>query len=228
MSALQIVEDATGVFTSAADSYELCRNVVHSDFLDAQTSGAQLVAIDHKGNLRTIASYGMSYSIPENLSLWDDSPVAKALGSKSHESFTNGESFVTVFPFYKSLAPVGGLILVSAKRIDPLDETTKNILAHLGAFYLDTNGLNVKQSVFRSEGDPEELTERQRQVLNLMAQGQTNAEIARAMLLSESTIRQETVRIYRALGVGSRGEASKKGRALGLIAKTAPPPDNLR
>lgn len=228
MSALQLLEDATGVFTSSSDSYELCRNIVHSDFLSAATSGAQLVAIDHKGNLRTIASYGINYSIPENLSLWDDNPVAKALGSKSHGSFEHGSGFVTVFPFYKSLAPVGGLVLISGKKVAPLDEPTKNILAQLGAFYLDMNGLNVRQAGFKTEGNPEELTERQRQVLGYMAQGQTNAEIARAMLLSESTIRQETVRIYRALGVSSRGEASKKGKALGLIAKTTPPPDSLR
>ena len=122
MSALQLLEDATGVFTSSSDSYELCRNIVHSDFLSAATSGAQLVAIDHKGNLRTIASYGINYSIPENLSLWDDNPVAKALGSKSHGSFEHGSGFVTVFPFYKSLAPVGGLVLISGKKVAPLDD----------------------------------------------------------------------------------------------------------
>lgn len=217
--ALEFLENATGVITSASDSYELCRNVVHGDFLGAGASGSQLVAIDQKGSLRVIAAYGNSYPIAESLSLWDDNPISKALGSKEIVSFAWDSLYITVFPFFKSMAPVGGLVVVSSKKVGKLEDAARNILAQLGAFYLDTNGLNIKQGAVRSEGNPEELTERQRQVLGYMALGQTNAEIARVMLLSESTIRQETVRIYRALGVNSRTEASKKGKALGLIAK---------
>ncbi|BDP99797.1 LuxR C-terminal-related transcriptional regulator [Aquiluna sp. KACHI24] len=219
MLALEFLENATGVITSSSDSYELCRNVVHGDFLGAGASGSQLVAIDQKGSLRVIASYGNSYPIPEGLSLWDDNPISKALGSKEVASFAWENAFITVFPFYKSMAPVGGLVVVSGKKVAKLEDSAKNVLAQLGAFYLDTNGLNIKQGAVRTEGNPEELTDRQRQVLSYMALGQTNAEIARVMLLSESTIRQETVRIYRALGVNSRTEASKKGKALGLIPK---------
>jgi DNA-binding NarL/FixJ family response regulator len=65
----------------------------------------------------------------------------------------------------------------------------------------------------------EDLTERQKTVLKLMTDGFTNAEIARELLLSESSIRQETVRIYKTLGVSSRQGAAKKGKALGLIAR---------
>jgi ATP/maltotriose-dependent transcriptional regulator MalT len=38
-------------------------------------------------------------------------------------------------------------------------------------------------------------------------------------MLSESTIRQETVKIYRSLGVGDRLEAVKKAKVLGLLPK---------
>ena len=37
--------------------------------------------------------------------------------------------------------------------------------------------------------------------MEFMAQGLTNAQIAQELMLSESSIRQETVKIYRALGV---------------------------
>lgn len=222
MSALQFIEDATGVFTSASDTYELCRNIVHSELMGTKTSGAQLISIDQKGQLRSVASYGKSYPVSENLSLWDDNPVSKALGEKRHESFEHDGAFVNVLPFYRSMAPVGGLIIISSEKAKPLEKEALNIFAQLGAFYLDTNGLNIKQGPVKSEGNPEELTDRQREVLSYMSLGQTNAEIARTMLLSESTIRQETVRIYRALGVSSRSEASKKGRALGLIQKQVP------
>jgi DNA-binding NarL/FixJ family response regulator len=41
------------------------------------------------------------------------------------------------------------------------------------------------------------------------------------MILSESSIRQETVKIYRALGVGSRAEASKRAVHLGILRAPA-------
>jgi DNA-binding NarL/FixJ family response regulator len=70
-----------------------------------------------------------------------------------------------------------------------------------------------------STSEPEPLTDRQLEVLELMALGKTNAEIASELILSESSIRQETVRIYRALGVGTRSEAAKRANHLGLLSK---------
>jgi ATP/maltotriose-dependent transcriptional regulator MalT len=46
-------------------------------------------------------------------------------------------------------------------------------------------------------------------------------EIAKELLLSESTIRQETVRIYRILGVGNRQDAVKRGPALGILGNSS-------
>jgi DNA-binding NarL/FixJ family response regulator len=65
----------------------------------------------------------------------------------------------------------------------------------------------------------DELTGRQLQILDFMAEGLTNVEISRKLLLSESTIRQESVRIYRTLETDNRQDAVAKGRAAGLIAK---------
>jgi DNA-binding NarL/FixJ family response regulator len=65
----------------------------------------------------------------------------------------------------------------------------------------------------------DELTGRQLQILDFMADGLTNVEISRKLLLSESTIRQESVRIYRTLETDNRQDAVSKGRAAGLIAK---------
>jgi DNA-binding NarL/FixJ family response regulator len=58
-------------------------------------------------------------------------------------------------------------------------------------------------------------------ILQGLADGKTNAQIAQEMILSESTIRQETVKIFRALGVHGRAEAAKRAIHLGLILKAA-------
>lgn len=62
------------------------------------------------------------------------------------------------------------------------------------------------------------LTARQLRVLSLMADGMTNGQIARVLAFSESTVRQETMAIYRILQVKGRSEAVHYGRANGLIA----------
>ena len=224
MTAMQLLELATQAITSSSDAYELCRNFVHSDIGSLSTTGSQIIAVDQKGDLREIASYGNNQSLGDKVSLWDEHEIAKAIASKEFASFQLGSSEVSVFPFYKDLAPVGALVLTTSRpwTEDLLDDASQRIIAKLGAFYLDTNGLNIRQPAQSNMGNPNDLTARQIEVLGLMSLGQTNAEISRAMMLSESTIRQETVRIYRSLGVSSRSEASKKAKALGLIGRTGP------
>ncbi|MEY2965071.1 MAG: hypothetical protein RLZZ228_884 [Actinomycetota bacterium] len=62
-----------------------------------------------------------------------------------------------------------------------------------------------------------DLTSRQLRVLSLMAKGMTNGQIARVLAFSESTVRQETMAIYRILQVKGRAEAVDFGRTHGLI-----------
>lgn len=65
-----------------------------------------------------------------------------------------------------------------------------------------------------------DLTARQLRVLSLMAKGMTNGQIARVLAFSESTVRQETMAIYRNLQVKGRAEAIDFGRRNGLIPTT--------
>jgi len=51
---------------------------------------------------------------------------------------------------------------------------------------------------------PERLTSREKQVLHLVAQGRTNAEIARALFVSETTIKTHLGRTLAKLGARDR------------------------
>jgi DNA-binding CsgD family transcriptional regulator len=68
---------------------------------------------------------------------------------------------------------------------------------------------------------PDELSQRQLQVLALMAEQKTNAQISRIIGYSESTVRQETMAIFRYLGVHDRREAAKVASLRGLLAEAA-------
>lgn len=54
-----------------------------------------------------------------------------------------------------------------------------------------------------------DLTVRQREILNLVAEGRTNAQIAQELFLSEYTIKQHLRAAYKILGVKNRTEAAK-------------------
>ena len=56
----------------------------------------------------------------------------------------------------------------------------------------------------RAAHGPATLTEREREIAELVAHGHTNKQIAAALFLSEKTVRNALTRIYAKLGVRSR------------------------
>jgi two-component system response regulator DesR len=62
------------------------------------------------------------------------------------------------------------------------------------------------------------LSERERSVLELMASGSTNPEIAEALHLSKHTVKEHTSAVFRKLGVRNRTEAVQRAQRLGLVS----------
>jgi len=61
-----------------------------------------------------------------------------------------------------------------------------------------------------------ELTEREFEILGMMARGLTNSAIANRLVISEKTVRNYVSAIFRKMGVTSRGEAIAKAHQGGL------------
>jgi ATP/maltotriose-dependent transcriptional regulator MalT len=61
------------------------------------------------------------------------------------------------------------------------------------------------------------LSEREFQVLRLIAAGMSNQEIADELILAVGTVKKHTNNIYRKLKVHSRGKAVARARELGLV-----------
>ncbi|MFI9172687.1 response regulator [Streptomyces lincolnensis] len=62
-----------------------------------------------------------------------------------------------------------------------------------------------------------ELTEREKEVVRLMADGHSNRSIANALFLGEATVKTHLVRIYRKLGVDNRAAAVSEAVRRGLL-----------
>ena len=67
---------------------------------------------------------------------------------------------------------------------------------------------------------PSELSPRQREVLQLAAEGLSNAEIAKWLFLTQSTVKQHLTAAYKTLGVKNRRQATNVLRNSGLFGAT--------
>ena len=191
---------------------------------------AFIARVDRDGVFREIAYFGFQF---ENSAGWaevnimDRVPMAVAARSGSivvanEEHITEvykdlvdrrssrvGRSIIDV-PILKGGVPVGVMGIVFAGEI-PADESFLPFLRSLAScivFSMDDNRRKILTK--RTGGLHVELTERQKKILKMMAEGLTNSVMAQRLGFSESLIRQETVKIYRNLNVSNRHEASEK------------------
>ena len=70
----------------------------------------------------------------------------------------------------------------------------------------------------KSLPEPELLTAREEEVLNLLASELTLREIGEQLFLSHNTVKTHTRRIYRKLGVSQRDSAVTRSRDLGILS----------
>jgi DNA-binding NarL/FixJ family response regulator len=69
----------------------------------------------------------------------------------------------------------------------------------------------------KSEQPEPLLTEREREVLDLIAAGSTNKEIAEQLFLSPHTVKEHTSAVYRKLNARNRAEAVQRAQRIGLL-----------
>ena len=93
-------------------------------------------------------------------------------------------------------------------------EALRSVLS--GGMFLPEAPALTGDEATRSTGEQISLTTRQREVLALLAEGKPNKLIARALQLTEGTVKIHVAAIFRALDVSNRTEAVIAARRLGL------------
>ena len=230
----EIAESVMDLMLACETSWEYCQILVHHQFSGEHARGAQIFSLNNTAGFGLVATYGANVVEPgKEPTLWDGSAFAECVIAKRAvfrpaSAATGGQALICL-PLVKDQLPLGCISIVldaEAKGL-PFDPDWVPVMSRIGAFYLlhgARGAIGKPRSAEVTAPTPEDLTSRQLKILNLMADGLVNAEIAKELLVSESTVRQETVRIYRALAVPNRLEAATKGRALGLITRRVATP----
>ena len=77
--------------------------------------------------------------------------------------------------------------------------------------------VHLKEPELAKDAPPSPLTEREREVVTLLADGRTYKQVANAMRLSQSTVRNHLHNVYNKLGVVDRAQAVILSRDNGWI-----------
>ncbi len=81
--------------------------------------------------------------------------------------------------------------------------------------------VSLERRVPLQEARPGTLTAREREVLRLLAAGQTNRQIAKELMVSLSTVKSHVENLMDKLGVSARAQAAVRAVELGLLAAEA-------
>jgi DNA-binding CsgD family transcriptional regulator len=210
----------------SSDSYEqLCQRIIHEDITGGLIIGAHIYSVDSNLDMELQVSYGKTTELVKQVvPAWGASPLSKSIVENRMQYYPGKDAAHFALPLAKSSVPVGALLLVMAagSKDPPISEPVAHLLSKVGAFFFEVRPRHSPAARTNGNGNsqaPEQLTTRQIQIIQLMGAGLTNGQIGKDVALSESTIRQETIRIYKSLGVSGRDEAVKAAKKMGLVAK---------
>jgi DNA-binding NarL/FixJ family response regulator len=141
--------------------------------------------------------------------------------------FVGQESGAEICERLRALSPTTNVLLISgAGRISPNAARAAGAAGFVSKDWPATDiaravrAIGQGMTVFRAHEAPQgpPLTEREREVLEAVASGATNREIAERLFLSPHTVKEHTSSLYRKLSVRNRAEAVQKAQRLGLLS----------
>lgn len=213
-----------GILASSGNGHELCRRLANDELFGPGTVGVQIYALTNSGRWQLLGSYGKNPYENQNLTQFDDNLLTQTARTRElaigTQELDGHEVDVVACVSLRGGIPVGAVIRTSEPGFDIFNPSngTLGAIQDAGGLFLDSIGYkSVAGGNEAKQSSPEDMTERQHAILIEMARGKTNLVIANEMILSESTIKQESVKIFRALGVGTRQQAVLKARTLGLL-----------
>jgi DNA-binding CsgD family transcriptional regulator len=222
---------------TAPDGSALAQHLVLEGDPDDECCGALIMTFDQEARTSLFGSFGIEESVLALLSpmsLWQPTPWTDAIRRGDTQIFETAAQMERVYPQFgkhsalmrasivwqlsHDIHRVGSVQLFFTEGVKPdLADRLADTMA-LCALYLQLRRvtgaprpasahLNGEPHAARSEANGDALTDRQRRILELLARRMTNTQIGKNLGFSESTVKQETMRVYRHLGVSDRRAA---------------------
>jgi len=231
---------------ASKDANDFCRAMALEVLEGVGVVSTFVGRLDSDGHITMIGSYGYSKQRVENTprpSIWDDLAIAETVRTGEVLVFETWDAYIGRYPDKGHLASPGQAFVCMPLKVRgaraggfgitftaPLSGAQLNpqlwqVFAAVGDVFL-THGWEAEMARWPVPtidfGQDEKfaassLSDRERAVLTLMAAGKTNSSIARELAYSESTIKQDTIRIFKLLGVKTRADAVLAARVLGLV-----------
>jgi DNA-binding CsgD family transcriptional regulator len=222
------------------DLDELCQFAVIRTFNFLQATAMFGATLESDGTIRPKGQFGFSTEVMKSWkssSIDEDIPTADALktnniiwlGDKSHwlRDYPHLAKYENDFTANTFIAwPIsvrGAYMSVLGLCARDIQAPTPSLISFFetvgGIFAMQLSQLtptSTPQIDDQIAAQYNLFTRRQRDVIRLVADGLTNQQIGTELGFSESTIRQETMRIYEILGASGRTEAIKMYRSLGV------------
>jgi DNA-binding CsgD family transcriptional regulator len=221
-SPVRYLGNLVDIVFSSGSLAELCTRLVHSRELGQAVVGAHVFGINGDADLVLRNGYGFKHeSLPDLIPGTGNNAAAVAVrGMKP--VFTSANEPLLAIPCTHDRIPNACLVayLSDSSLGRELNEELLEVFSKAVGFFVSMSPVPGQVgSAKRFSRQAEGLTPRQVAIVALMADSLTNAAIARELLVSESTVRQETVKIFRALGVNGRTAAVSRAKELNLLKR---------
>jgi DNA-binding CsgD family transcriptional regulator len=218
---------------------EMCQFAVIRTFNFLGAIAMFEASLDSNGNIRPVGQFGFSAEVMKSWSVSninEDIPTADALKTNNIIWIADKDAWERDYPHlakyemdWTTNTFVAWPITVRGAHMSVLGLCLSRVEAPTPALisFFETVGgimaLQLSKSTRVNSSDLEDelltklnlFTRRQRDVIRRMADGLTNTQIGIELGFSESTIRQETMRIYEILGATGRADAVRMYRTIG-------------
>ena len=236
----KLLVDIIKCATSSLNGDDFCKNLVLSAFGPFGANSAFLVECQDEGDLLVFGSFGLSKVSNRSLiPLGAKIPVALAVrgGAAFNQIGADWDAHdaLGLVPAANEIVenldclsvPISSKGLVAGALQINFDSQVEGIADHpaihdvlqaAASNLISVRNQNPNQGHKRLQDDSgQDPTDRQIGVLAGLAEGLTYFQIARNLLISESTAKQEASKLFRKLQVSSRSEAVRVGTTRGLI-----------
>lgn len=212
---------------------DLARFMAHGGFSEPEPRGVAIALIDDDGHVEEVARYGLTAtdSFVGKMPLWKNLPPFIAIRSGkptivSVEDVIQASTIekiqfqpdpwiksIFVIPVMKQRVPFGAVALFYDRELPQNPQFRIDLQHFSGLTCLALQHLKLVRVLDKPEVKLlPVMTDRQKQILLLVARGFTNKEIASEKSMTLATVKQEVSRILNALDVSSRKEAVERAR----------------